>query len=290
VIVKRALRALQSPAYEKARAKNPQLPEVTDRASAENTFKLLPLSLLALRVSKVDPSHGHEGHNHAKPKRVKGLWTVRIEQHQDTGDDDHYVWLYEGAQWKQKLYAVGALFGVIAIVLFPLWPLVIRQGVWYLSMGMLGLLGLFFAMAIFRLILFIITMFAAPPGLWLYPNLFEDVGFFDSFRPVWAWQEVRHCSPFLRLNYITNLSPFPPDSRGHQSQKARQEAEEARESRAPRPRPQRQNLQDQKGRRRFLKSRSCPRHPSSPSDRCIARTERWVRNPPPAARERRRGG
>jgi translocation protein SEC62 len=57
---------------------------------------------------------------------------------------------------------------------------------------MLGLIGLFFAMSIFRLILFAITMFAVPPGLWLYPNLFEDVGFFDSFRPVWGWQEVIH--------------------------------------------------------------------------------------------------
>jgi len=90
-----------------------------------------------------------------------------------------------------KLYAVGALFMVIAIILFPLWPLVLRQGVWYVSMGMLGLIGLFFAMAIVRLILFIITMFTVSPGLWLYPNLFEDVGFFDSFRPLWAWHEVR---------------------------------------------------------------------------------------------------
>ncbi|KAG9737635.1 hypothetical protein KCU59_g9350, partial [Aureobasidium melanogenum] len=66
----------------------------------------------------------------------------------------------------------------------------LRIGVWYLSMGCLGLLGLFFAMAIFRLILFLVTMFTVPPGLWLYPNLFEDVGFFDSFRPVWGWQET----------------------------------------------------------------------------------------------------
>ncbi|KAF2651192.1 translocation protein [Lophiostoma macrostomum CBS 122681] len=188
--VKRAIRALQSPAYEKARSKNKLLPEVNDRPTAENAFKLLPLSLLALRVSKVDPSHGHEGHNHAKPKRVKGLWTVRIEQHQEANDDVHYVWLYEGSQWKQKLYAVGALVLVMSVVLFPLWPFFLRQGVWYLSMAMLGLIGLFFGMAIVRLILFIITMFTAPPGLWLYPNLFEDVGFFDSFRPVWAWQET----------------------------------------------------------------------------------------------------
>jgi translocation protein SEC62 len=97
--VKRALRALQSPAYTKARKKNPLLPEITDRASLENAFKLLPLSLLALRVSKIDP---HEGHNHApgahKTKRVKGLWTVRIEQQQECKEELHFVWLYEGAQ------------------------------------------------------------------------------------------------------------------------------------------------------------------------------------------------
>jgi translocation protein SEC62 len=184
--VKRAIRALHSPAYEKARKKNPLLPEVKDRVTAENTLKLLPLSMLALRVSKVDP---HDGHNHGKKKRVKGLWTVKVEPQQEARDDFHYVFLYEGAQWKNKLYAAGALGLILAVVFFPLWPYSLRLGVWYLSMGMLGLLGLFFAMAIFRLILFLITMFVAAPGFWLYPNLFEDVGFFDSFKPLWAWHE-----------------------------------------------------------------------------------------------------
>jgi translocation protein SEC62 len=184
--VKRAIRALHSDAYKKARSKNPLLPEVKDRVTAENTFKLLPLSLLALRVSKIDP---HEGHNHGKKKRVKGLWTVKIEQQQEARDDYHYVWLYEGAQWKNKLYAVGAVILILAVVFFPVWPYHLRLGVWYLSMAMLGVLGLFFTMAFFRLILFLVTMFTNPPGLWLYPNLFEDVGFFDSFKPLWAWHE-----------------------------------------------------------------------------------------------------
>lgn len=184
--VKRAIRALHSPAYEKARKKNPLLPEVKDRVTAENCFKLLPMSMLALRVSKVDE---HQGHDHGKKKRVKGLWTVKVEPQQEARDDFHYVWLYDGPQWKNKLLAGGALVAILAVVFFPVWPYHLRLGVWYLSMGMLGLLGLFFAMAIFRLLLFLVTMFAAPPGFWLYPNLFEDVGFFDSFRPVWAWHE-----------------------------------------------------------------------------------------------------
>ena len=195
--VKRALRALQSPAYTKAASKNPLLPPVTSSPVASEVFKLLPLSLLALRVSKTDP---HAGHNHAPPakqKRVKGLWHVKIEQQQDISDDLHYIWLYEGPQWKTKLYAGGALLIILAGVMFPLWPMTLRIGVWYLSMGALGLLGLFFAMAIFRLILFCITVFTVPPGLWLYPNLFEDVGFFDSFRPVWGWQEVIFMHVFI---------------------------------------------------------------------------------------------
>lgn len=190
-LVKRAFRALQSPAYAKARSRNKSLPEVKDEATARNAVQLLPLSMLALRVTKTDP---HEGHDHAKPakdsKRVKGLWTVKIEREQEFDPMMHYVWFYEGPQWKQKALAAGALVLIMAVVMFPLWPIMLRQGVWYLSVGMMGLIGLFFIMAIFRLILFCITVFAVPPGLWLYPNLFEDVGFFDSFRPLWGWQEV----------------------------------------------------------------------------------------------------
>jgi translocation protein SEC62 len=190
--VKRALRAIESDAYVKYQQKHPVLPVVKNRVDLENCFKLLPLSLLALRVTKIDP---HEGHNHApgahKIKRTKGLWTVKIEQQQECRDELHFVWLYEGSQIRMKLYAALALAVIFAVVLFPLWPMQLRLGVWYLSMGMLGLIGLFFVMAIFRLILFGVTVMIVPPGLWLYPNLFEDVGFFDSFRPLWGWQEVK---------------------------------------------------------------------------------------------------
>lgn len=187
--VKRAIRALQSPAYEKARKKNPALPEVKkdDRASLENAFKLLPMSMLALRVSKVD----EKTLPNPPKKHIKGLWHVKIEGQQDAGDDLYYAWLYEGSQIKRKVYALLALALVFTIVLYPLWPIAMRQGVYYLSWGFMWLLAAFFAMAIFRVILFGVTyMFS--PGFWLFPNLWEDVSFMDSFRPVWAWHEVSH--------------------------------------------------------------------------------------------------
>jgi len=175
---------------------------VTDRLSAENAFKLLPLSMLAIRVSKLDPNassnipHGQPGHTHQSSKTPKtkdgkrGLWIVKVEQQQEAVDAYHYIWFYDGPQWRQKVYAGLALLAVVAVVLFPLWPLFLRKGVWYLSMTALGLLGAFFGLAIVRLIVFLVTIVAVQPGIWIYPNLFEDVGFFDSFKPSWAWREV----------------------------------------------------------------------------------------------------
>lgn len=184
--VKRALRAFETDHYKKAQSKNPLLPPVADKQQAVQAFGLLPRNLLALRVSKVEPQDGQ------KPaKRVKGLWTVKVEQQQEIRDELYYAFFYEPRTWKQTAMAFGLVVVLMAVVLFPLWPPTIRLGVWYLSMGMLGLIGLFIAMSIFRLILFLITMVVTPPGLWLYPNLFEDVGFFDSFRPVWAWHKVK---------------------------------------------------------------------------------------------------
>lgn len=127
---------------------------------------------------------------------------------QEARDDTHYVWLYEGSQWKQKVYALGALCAAISIVLFPLWPLVLRQGVWYLSMGCVGLLGLFLGLTVFRLVLYCLSVLVAPRGLWLYPNLLADVGVIDSFRPFWAWEEVCYCSSPASVN----RSVFPYSS------------------------------------------------------------------------------
>lgn len=194
VLVKRALRALHSPAYAKARTKNSLLPPVTNEAEAKSALQLLPLSMLALRVIKKDPHEGHNhppGQKHKKEKRVKGQWDVQIVQQQEFEPLMHYMWLYEGPQWKTKIWAAVALIVVFAVVMFPLWPLFMRQGVYYLSVGAMGLLIAFFVIAIIRLILFVITFFAVPPGLWLFPNLFEDVGVIDSFKPLYGWQEIK---------------------------------------------------------------------------------------------------
>jgi protein translocation Sec62 family protein len=148
---------------------------------------------------------------------------VKIERDQEFDPLMHYVWFYEGPQWKQKALAAGVLILIMAVVMFPLWPIVLRQGVWYLSVGLMGLIGLFFVMAIFRLILFCATVFTIPPGLWLYPNLFEDVGFFDSFRPLWGWQEVITLGSKRFKVWLKRTDIFlPADQEEEEKQKGRE--------------------------------------------------------------------
>lgn len=69
---------------------------------------------------------------------------------------------------------------MLAGVMFPLWPSSMRVGVWYLSIGLLGLIGAFFGLAIIRLIIWCITTVTMRPGIWIFPNLFEDVGFVSA--------------------------------------------------------------------------------------------------------------
>lgn len=101
--------------------------------------------------------------------------------------DLFFVWLVEGSQLRTYIGGILLVGAILAGVMFPLWPSPLRLGVWYLSVGVLGLIGLFFVIAILRLIFYLITIVVAKPGIWIFPNLFEDVGFFESFVPLYEW-------------------------------------------------------------------------------------------------------
>ncbi|KAJ2402948.1 Translocation protein S62 [Coemansia sp. RSA 2559] len=120
---------------------------------------------------------------------------MRINPVQSFEEETYYAWLYEGSQLMIILGGIGVVAVVLAGVMFPLWPAMLRNGTWYLSMLALGLLGLLFVTAIVRLIVYVITVLVAPQGLWIFPNLFEDVGFFESFVPFHEWEQPKSAKP-----------------------------------------------------------------------------------------------
>lgn len=184
---KRMERALLSDDYKKRQA-NPanQLIPVNGKEDVSKIFISFILGRLLVPLEKL---------HYLDVKAIKG-WkpnrqkpTLKASQKAVLDPDAYYGWLYTKPNPYLALYGVLMLIAVFAVILFPLWPVFMRRGVWYLSMGVLGLLGLLFITAIIRLIIFVITYLALPQAFWLFPNLFEDCGFFESFKPAYGWAE-----------------------------------------------------------------------------------------------------
>lgn len=171
-----AIKAVLSPEY--ARLKN--VPQVQDAEAAERLLHaLLPFAFF-LRVDRGDSLGTRDG---------AAVHAVQVNQMQTFDPELYYAWFYEGSQLGLRLAGLGMVALILAGVMFPLWPRPLRVGVWYLSIGVLGLFGLLMVIAVIRLIFWIITIVVVPPGIWIFPNLFADVGVIESFIPLWAWDE-----------------------------------------------------------------------------------------------------
>merc|ERR1712079_715205 len=99
------------------------------------------------------------------------------------------VWIYDPTPWYYYIAGTAIVLGIIAVCLFPLWPMEARQGVYYLSVAAAGFLVFIIVLAIIKYILFLLC-FIATMGklkLWIFPNLTEDVGFFESFWPMYVY-------------------------------------------------------------------------------------------------------
>merc|ERR1712096_436954 len=117
---------------------------------------------------------------------------IRLEMHMDQiflDNNDAYVWLYDPTPWYYYIAGAAIVLGIIAVCLFPLWPMEMRQGVYYLSVAAAGFLVFIIVLAIIKYIVFVLVFLgsAGKLKLWIFPNLTEDVGFFESFMPVYTY-------------------------------------------------------------------------------------------------------
>merc|ERR1719418_377834 len=69
-------------------------------------------------------------------------------------NNDAYVWLYDPTPWYYYLAGGAIVLGIIAVCLFPLWPMEMRQGVYYLSVAAAGFLVFIIVLAIIKYIIF----------------------------------------------------------------------------------------------------------------------------------------
>jgi len=114
----------------------------------------------------------------------------KLELHDDqkfVDANEPYAWIFDPTTTKTIVIGTLLVIGAIGICLFPLWPATLRDGVYYLSLGGAFLLGLLLSLVVVKYILYVVfwILTGGKIKFWLLPNLTEDVGFFESFAPLY---------------------------------------------------------------------------------------------------------
>lgn len=197
---RRFVRALKSEEYAKKSKNQPDVYPVVGEveesdARARNVFISLIRAQLVVPSTKL---HSEECKEHGL-KPSKEFPNLILSNKAVLQPDEYYVWNYNPKTLTDYLIVIGVISAILALVCYPLWPMFMRRGSYYLSMGALGLLGLFFAMAIVRLIIYLVTLplTKSQDGFWIFPNLFEDCGVLESFRPFYGYGE-KECYSYLK--------------------------------------------------------------------------------------------
>ncbi|KHJ92077.1 translocation protein Sec62 [Oesophagostomum dentatum] len=118
------------------------------------------------------PGKSKEEEDKKKKKKVK----LEVHDVQVFNDDkDVYVWIFDPTPLYKKVIGFLMVLGTIVGCLFPLWPIWLRQAVYYLSLAGIGVFGVIVVVAILRTILFGLIWFATmgQHKLWILPNLTE---------------------------------------------------------------------------------------------------------------------
>ncbi|CAG2101637.1 unnamed protein product [Medioppia subpectinata] len=115
---------------------------------------------------------------------------IKLDMHLEqifVDENEPYVWIYDPIPLRTWFIGAGLVLAAIAICLFPLWPRTVRNYVYYLSIAAAGLLFFIIGLAVLRLIMFTIVWVVTfgKHHFWMLPNLTEDVGFMESFWPLY---------------------------------------------------------------------------------------------------------
>lgn len=171
------------------------------------------------KASADDTETGQAGDAATKPtdKPVeKKKRKIRLDMHPDqvfVDGAEAYVWIYDPIPMHYWLIGALVVVGAIVVCLFPLWPPIIRKGVYYLSIAAAGFLVFILGLAALRFIVFCIVwvLTGSKHHLWIFPNLTEDVGFFASFWPLYTVSAISFASiciscRLLLLEMMFNLN------------------------------------------------------------------------------------
>ncbi len=96
---------------------------------------------------------------------------------------DKFMFTKQNYSWIYKMLIL-IITGISITLYVPSWY---RYFFYYIRYPVFAFMGFLFISAIVRWIVFFFTLFLCTSQLWIWPNLFADCGFFESFVPLYEW-------------------------------------------------------------------------------------------------------
>jgi translocation protein SEC62 len=100
---------------------------------------------------------------------------------------DVYMWAEEKYDFFSLFIGLSGISLLFAIAMFKAWPIWLQKGVYFLRYPFGVIIGAMLVLIIVRVVVFLVSQFTHPPGLWIYPNLLAECGVLESFVPMYAW-------------------------------------------------------------------------------------------------------
>ncbi|KAF7696573.1 Translocation protein sec62 [Cucumispora dikerogammari] len=101
-----------------------------------------------------------------------------------------FILLNPPFDFKLILIAIFCILCVLVLSGYQIWPDFLKKKSYFLFQLLLAFTAFIFVLGAVRLLFFIFTYFFAYPGIWIFPRLFADIGFFESFVPLWEKAKV----------------------------------------------------------------------------------------------------
>ncbi|XP_048737320.1 translocation protein SEC62-like [Ostrea edulis] len=142
------------------------------------------------KVEEKDKKKDEPKKEEEKKKKERKLRLDMADEQRFIDGDGIYVWIYDPVPMSTFLIGLLMVLGAALLCVFPLWPDWLRVAVYYISLVGASFVGFILLLAVIRGILFCVlwVLTLGKVHLWILPNLTEDVGFFDSFKPLYTYK------------------------------------------------------------------------------------------------------
>ncbi|OQS54034.1 SEC62 [Ecytonucleospora hepatopenaei] len=117
---------------------------------------------------------------------------------------DLFIWAKEDNSTLNIILLFMVLVMAAGLAITKKWPSWYRYVLYYLRYPILAFFVFMLAAAVVRLVVYLVTLFVCKEQCWIWPNLFADCGFIESFRPMYEWTNTNSGSSNGSGNNDTN--------------------------------------------------------------------------------------